>query len=101
MSQRGRPLNIPAAGDVPPKAVAQRLGVTEQRLAEILPALLRRGFPRPDPVTGNYCIEAVDRWRLLRHAELFPDFHHPGRLTSTAGAMDASVLHAQRRAAGG
>jgi hypothetical protein len=63
--------------------VAQRLGLSaadfELRRAE----LERRGFPIPDSTTGHYCIEAVDRWRLRRHANLFPE------LTGVAHAVHA------------
>lgn len=90
-----RPANIPEVGDVPPAKVAQRLGYPDLRSFEIaLPALLGRRFPEPDPTSGNYCIEAVDRWRRRRHPELFPE------LTGAAGALDASVARqrlAERR----
>jgi hypothetical protein len=35
-------------------------------------SLLARGFPPPDETTGNYCLEAVDAWRLRRYPHLFP-----------------------------
>lgn len=47
---------------VPPDKVARRLGVTPTVFAEKLPALLASGFPKPDAILGNYCLEAVDRW---------------------------------------
>ena len=47
-------------------------------------------FPEPDETTGRYCIEAVDRWRLQRHARLFPE------LTMMTGAVDAGRVFEQR-----
>ena len=56
---------------VPPIKVARRLGVTLATFVERLPDLQEAGFPRPDPLLGNYCLEAVDKWidqraRLIR-----------------------------------
>jgi hypothetical protein len=93
-----RPPHVPEAGDVPPSKVAVRLGLADVReLNDKLPHLLARGFPRPDPDTGNFCIEAVDRWRRRRHPDLFPE------LTVLPEARDASVARqriAERRANG-
>lgn len=47
---------------VPPAKVARRLGLSPAAFAELLPRLIAAGFPRPDPVIGNWCLEAVDRW---------------------------------------
>jgi len=58
--------------DIPPAVAARRLGVTLEEFQEKLPDLLRRGFPAPDETTGNFCLEAVDRWRLRRFPSLFP-----------------------------
>jgi hypothetical protein len=58
-------------GDVPAEAAARRLGLTPAQFEEKLPALLQRGFPAPDETTGNYCLEAVDRWRFRRFPQLF------------------------------
>lgn len=51
---------------VPPVKVARRLGVTLAEFVERLPALRQAGFPSPDPVLGNYCLEAVDEWIDLK-----------------------------------
>lgn len=93
----GRPRTIPERGDVPAAAVAQRLGLTDARELEALrPQLEARGFPPPDPVTGRWCIEAVDRWRLLRHQRLFPE------LTVAPAAVDPrTVFHDRLRRIGG
>jgi hypothetical protein len=52
--------------------------------------LERRGFPEPDPTTGLYCIEAVDRWRLRRYPKLFPE------LTTVPAAVDAAAVFVER-----
>jgi hypothetical protein len=68
-----RPSRIPDRGDVAPSVVAGRLGLTPPEFEARRPELERREFPKPDETTGRYCIEAVDRWRLRRHASLFPE----------------------------
>ena len=52
--------------------------------------LERRGFPEPDPTTGRYCIEAVDRWRPRRFPRLFPE------LTASPAAVDAGAVFEAR-----
>jgi DNA-binding IclR family transcriptional regulator len=61
-----RPARIPDRGDVTAGAVAQRLGLALSELERLRPELEARNFPAPDPTTGRYCIDAVDRWRLRR-----------------------------------
>lgn len=86
----GRPPHIPDVGDVPLKLVALRMGYASVREFEAdLPEFRQRGFPAPDPISGRYCIEAVDRWRQRRYPELFPE------LAQASDALDAS--HARRR----
>lgn len=53
--------------DVSPEKAARRLGLTMDRFEEVLPQLLRRGFPPSDPDTGNYDLDAIDAWRSARH----------------------------------
>jgi hypothetical protein len=53
-------------------------------------ALRERCFPDPDPTTGLYCIEAVERWRLLRHPQLFPE------LTAAPTAAHAGAIFDER-----
>ncbi len=72
--------------DVPPDAAARRLGLTEAAFRERLPELLDRGFPGPDETTGMFDLDAIDRWRHLRHARLFPE------LTVSTRARDAGML---------
>jgi hypothetical protein len=57
--------------DVPLEAAARRLGKTRLELEEALPDLLARGFPQPDPTTGNFDLAAIDRWCDARHPHLF------------------------------
>lgn len=82
-------------GDVPAHAAARRLGLIEGDFLAMLDRLYRRGFPRPDPDTGNFDLDAIDQWRKLRHRGLFG---------SAAGpvARDASVawerIEARKRA---
>ena len=72
-----RPRRIPARGDVSASSVAELLGLSVSDFEARWPVLRTRGFPEPDPTTGLFCIEAVDRWRLRRHAQLFPELTAP------------------------
>jgi hypothetical protein len=85
-----RPRRIPNRGDVVPSAVAELLGLSLADFNSRAAALRERGFPEPDPTTGLYCIEAVERWRLLRHPQLFPE------LTTAPGAAHAGAVFDQR-----
>ncbi|PDT77262.1 hypothetical protein [Bradyrhizobium sp. C9] len=53
-------------GDVPPEKAARRLHLTLDRFNELLPNLLKRGFPPADPDTGMYDLDQIDEWRKLR-----------------------------------
>ena len=64
--------------DVPPKKAARRLYLTLEQFRVHLPRLLARGFPMPDPTTGMYDLDAIDRWRHRRHAALFPEMFAAG-----------------------
>ncbi|MEM8636136.1 MAG: hypothetical protein AAGF33_14275 [Pseudomonadota bacterium] len=94
-----RPLAIPEIGDVSAKHVAQRMGVSVDEFGEMLPDLLKRGFPDPDPTTGNWGIEAVDKWRQLRDADLLPAIHSED-LTPQAMPRDATAVHAKLKVIG-
>jgi hypothetical protein len=85
-----RPRCIPARGDVPESAVAQLLGLSVADFHARRAELRDRGFPEPDPTTGRYCVEAVDRWRLRRHARLFPE------LTTAPAAAHAEAVFSER-----
>jgi len=85
-----RPRHIPARGDVTAAAVADLLGLSLSDFMARDQTLRARGFPEPDPTTGLYCIEAVDRWRLRRHPTLFPE------LTTAPAAAHAGAVFDQR-----
>lgn len=76
-------------GDVAATVVARLMGFDSVRDFEFaLPSLISRRFPTPDETTGRYCLEAVHRWRRLRHPNLFPE------LTAAPAALHAeSVFH--------
>lgn len=56
---------------VPPAIAARRLGLTAKAFDEKLPALRALGFPAADPVTGNFDLEAIDRYLERRNPSLF------------------------------
>lgn len=55
---------------VPAAVAARRIGVTEARFREIAEDLLDNGFPLPDSVTGNYDLDAIDRYIAKRNPSL-------------------------------
>jgi hypothetical protein len=57
--------------DVPAREAARRLGKTLAEFNAILPNLIARGFPKPDPDTGHFDLVAIDKWCDARHAHLF------------------------------
>ena len=87
-----RPSRIPDRGDVAASIVAARLGLALSEFEARRAELEQRGFPESDETAGRYCMEAVDRWRLRRHARLFPE------LTGAAGAVDARAVVQDRLA---
>lgn len=72
--------------DVPAEKAARRMGLSLEQFEARKLELLDRGFPPPDPTTGMYDLEAIDRWRHLRHARLFPE------LTAAPRARDAGTV---------
>jgi hypothetical protein len=70
MSRRRR---IPARGDVAASLVAELLGLSLTDFEARRPALREHGFPEQDPITGLYCIEAVDTCKLCLHPHRFPE----------------------------
>jgi hypothetical protein len=80
-----RRFKLPPGGDVPADVAAKRLGLTADVFKATLELLIGRGFPRPDPTTGNFDLDAIDRWRRSRHPQLFPQ----DRLILRPGALDA------------
>jgi hypothetical protein len=57
--------------DVPAEKAARRLHLTLERFNEVLPNLLKRGFPAADPDTGMFDLDAIDQWRKSRNPRLF------------------------------
>ena len=84
----GRPARVPDRGDVALSVAAQHLGLPLADFNRLRPELEARGFPLPDPTTGRYCIEAVDRWRLLRHLSLFPELTAAPARIHAAGVIE-------------
>ena len=62
--------------DVPPDKAARRLHLTLGEFNLKLPSLLERGFPRPDPDTGNFGLDAIDLWRNRRD-RILPELTAP------------------------
>lgn len=52
--------------DIPPAKAARRLGLSLEQFREKLTELRGRGFPPPDPTTGNYYLPAIDQWMASR-----------------------------------
>jgi hypothetical protein len=89
-------------GDVPAEKAARRLHLTVEEFRQKLPDLLARGFPVPDPTTGNFDLDAIDVWRRSRNPHLFPQATQ-ARLIPGPTARDANDVVASRlaRARGG
>jgi hypothetical protein len=75
--------------DIPEEEAAKRLGLSLARFRDFLPALLEKGFPPADDITGNYDLDAIDEWRRRRHPRLFG-------LASQPMAKDAATVVRQR-----
>lgn len=80
-----------APADLTQREVARRLGLTVDAFRAAAPQLAARGFPTPDPLTGRYDPEAVERWRRLRNANLFPE------LSTSPLAKDARSVNLEER----
>jgi hypothetical protein len=85
-----RPRRIPTRGDVATSVVARLLGLSVFEFEARRSELRERDFPEPNPTTGLHCMEAVDRWRLRRHAHLFPE------LTTAPTALHAEAVFNER-----
>ena len=75
--------------DIPPSIAARRLGLTLTHFNAVLPNLISRGFPTPDPDTGQFDLFAIDKWCDARHSHLFGD-------DALMQARDASTVAKQR-----
>lgn len=51
---------------LPPKKAARRLHLTLAEFRDVLPWLIQRGFPQPDPDIGYYDLKAIDSWLDLQ-----------------------------------
>jgi hypothetical protein len=58
--------------DVPPAKAARRLHLTVAEFNRLKDDLFARGFPRPDPTTGNYDLKAIGAWQDARSSLLKP-----------------------------
>jgi hypothetical protein len=81
-------------GDIRFEAAARRLGLTPAEFEAVKERLFARGFPRPDPDTGNYDLDAIDAWRRLRH----PQVYGVTGLTIAPTAVDANAVIGERLA---
>jgi len=52
--------------DIPAVKAARRLHLTLEQFRDKLPELIERGFPPPDPTTGNFFLPAIDNWMASR-----------------------------------
>ena len=81
--------------DVPPRVAARRLGKELVEFDEILPNLIARGFPKPDPDTGYFDLVAIDKWCDARHSHLFGG--NPGMTALDASTVAAARIETMRR----
>jgi hypothetical protein len=75
--------------DVPASEAARLLGVDLTPFDTALPSLLARGFPGPDPTTGNFDLKAIENW-MDRRSGL--------QGVSSQAAKDAATVVASRLA---
>jgi hypothetical protein len=73
------------ARGIPPVKAARRLGLTMSGFDAVKEKYFEIGFPRPDPISGNYDLKAIDLWMDSRAG-----------LTMTTQARDASTVFAER-----
>lgn len=59
-----------AIRDVPPAVAARTLGLTLEAFTAKLSDLCARGFPPPDPTTGNFDLKAIECWQDARYPQL-------------------------------
>jgi hypothetical protein len=83
---------LPPGGDVPPVVAARRIGLCLEAFREKLPFLVARGFPAADATTGNFDLDAIDKWRRARYPHLFTDCD----LTLPATARNAKDVVRER-----
>ncbi len=76
-----------APRDVPPVKAARRLHLTLAQFELVLPELLARGFPKPNPTTNMFDLVAIGVWMDTRSGI---------NLTTPLGSRDASDGFAER-----
>lgn len=81
-----------APRDVPPAVAARRMGMTLDAFLKALPAFKEHGFPTADPVSGNFDLQAIDRYCDARNPRLF-------RTDDPTEAVNAKDVVMQRLAA--
>ena len=79
--------------DVPASKAARRLGLTVVEFNRLKPDLFARGFPKPDPTTGNYDLKAVDAWQDARSGLAAPLTDEP----KARDARDVGVIAERAR----
>lgn len=82
----------PVLGDGPPVAAARMMWLTVEEFKKKLPELLGRGFPPPDPTTGNFDMDAINEWRRARNKQLFIEFSPVGSAARDAKDVVRSRL---------
>ena len=87
-------------GDVPLEQAARRLGKDMAEFVAILPKLIARGFPKPDPDTGNFDLAAIDAWRRMRNPHLFGAPAGGGMGARDAGQVAQDRIAELRKKAG-
>jgi hypothetical protein len=81
-----------APRDVPAEYAARRLGMTLAEFQAKLPNLIARGFPQADPDSGNYDLDAINRWCDARHVHLFGGSDMQARDASTVAKGRIALL---------
>ena len=80
--------------DVPATVAARRLGTTLAAFNLALPKLLARGFPGPDPDTGNFDLAAIERWCDARYPHLFESSELPKSTGANSVAGRIALMRA-------
>ena len=87
---RRLPLSL-EPGDISARLAAERMGLSEAAFREALSELLKRGFPQPDPTTGNFDFQAIEQWRRQRHVNTQS---HPYEALDARGFVSGQIAAA-------
>ncbi len=83
--------------DITPTKAARRLGLTLAEFNDQIKSLFARGFPGPDPTTGNYDLKAIELWQDARSGCVCPCPVEPkARDAQDVFAERIRRLHGQR-----